>query len=395
MPRAGRKKEQSAEELDALSGARVLLVEDNEINQQVAQEILQGAGLNVTVANNGREGVDAAMNNQYDAILMDIQMPVMDGYTATRTIREWEVGSGNAEGGMRKAEDRTQASNLQPPTSNIPIIAMTAHAMAGDEQKSLQAGMNGHVTKPIDPEQLFATLLKWIKPLAERAAGQDPPVHDTPPEPDQAALGKDELPDSLPGFDLAAGLQRLMGNKRLYRKLLVDFGTKYTETAREIRGAIDANDFEQAHSLVHNLKGLAGNLEAKDLQAATVELEKLVKGQTEKTSSDKELNLNFSNLEDALNQALEAVQTLGPTAKQQPVDGGVNGIVSQPPEIAKETIDRIKEFVEMGDVMQIKSIAEELTSDSDALAPFCSELIRLAEDFDLDGIQKLILASDS
>ena len=342
-------------------------------------------------------------------------MPVMDGYTATREIRKWEDetrnaegGMGKSEGGMRngetglkaessklKAEDRTQASNLQPPTSNIPIIAMTAHAMAGDEQKSLQAGMNGHVTKPIDPEQLFATLLKWIKPVAERAAGQDPPVHDTPPEPDQAALGKDELPDSLPGFDLAAGLQRLMGNKRLYRKLLVDFGTKYTETAREIRGAIDANDFEQAHSLVHNLKGLAGNLEAKDLQAATVELEKLVKGQTEKTSSDKELNLNFSNLEDALNQALEAVQTLGPRAKQQPVDSSLNGMVSQPPEIAKETIDRIKELVEMGDVMQIKSIAEELTSDSDALAPFCSELIRLAEDFDLDGIQKLILASDS
>jgi hypothetical protein len=124
-------------------------------------------------------------------------------------------------------------------------------------------------------------------------------------------------------------------------------------------------------------------------------MEKLVKGQTEKTASDKELNLKFSNLEDALNRALEAVQTLGPRAKQQPVDSSVNGMVSPPPEIAKETIDRIKELVEMGDVMQIKSIAEELTSDSDALAPFCSELIRLAEDFDLDGIQKLILASDS
>ena len=104
---------------------------------------------------------------------------------------------------------------------------------------------------------------------------------------------KTTLPESLPGFDLAAGLKRLMGNTRLYKKLLVDFGTKYTETAREIREALDANDFEQAHSLVHNLKGLAGNLEAKDLQAATVEMEKLVKGQTEKTASDKELNLKL------------------------------------------------------------------------------------------------------
>jgi len=413
MPRAGRKKEQSAEELSAIAGARVLLVEDNEINQQVAQEILQGAGLKVTVANNGREGVDAAMKNQYDVILMDIQMPVMDGYTATRTIREWESVSANADSdvwetedrgpsfaekateGMQKTDDGTPTSNLQPPTSNLPIIAMTAHAMAGDEQKSLQAGMNGHVTKPIDPEQLFATLQKWIKPLAERAAGQDPSVPDTPPAPDQVALGEDELPDSLPGFNLAAGLQRLMGNTRLYRKLLVDFGTKYTETAREIRAAIDANDFEQAHSLVHNLKGLAGNLEAKDLQAATVEMEKLVKGQTEKTVSDKDLNLNFSNLEDALNRALEAVQILGPTAKQQTIGSSANGMVSQPPAIAKETIDRIKEFAEMGDVMQIKSIAEELKTDSDGLTPFCDELIRLAEDFDLDGIQKVMLALDS
>ena len=114
------------------------------------------------------------------------------------------------------------------------------------------------------------------------------------PEPDQAVPDEAALPESLAGFDLAAGLERLMGNKRLYRKLLVDFGTKYTETAREIREALDAKDFEQAHSLVHNLKGLAGNLEAKDLQAATVEMEKLVKGQTEKTASDEELNLKFA-----------------------------------------------------------------------------------------------------
>ena len=254
----GRKKEQNPEDLSAISGAQVLLVEDNEINQQVAKEILQGAGLHVTVVNNGREGVDAAMKNQYDVILMDIQMPVMDGYTATKEIRKWESVSANAdtdvwgtEDGEQKTDDGTQASNLQPPTSNIPIIAMTAHAMAGDEQKSLQAGMNGHVTKPIDPEQLFATLQKWIKPLAERAAvpkslpaSGGPPVLDLPSEPEQAVPDEAALPESLAGFDLAAGLKRLMGNKRLYRKLLVDFGTKYTKTAREIREAIDANDFD-------------------------------------------------------------------------------------------------------------------------------------------------------
>ena len=186
-----------------------------------------------------------------------------------------------------------------------------------------------------------------------------------------------------------------MGNKRLYRKLLVDFGTKYTETAREIREALDAKDFEQAHSLVHNLKGLAGNLEAKDLQAATVEMEKLVKGQTEKTASDKELNLKFSNLEDALNRALEAVQTLGPTAEKKTIESSEDARASVPPELIKKATESIKAAAEMGDVMQIQSIAEELKSESDAMAPFCDELVRLAEDFDFDGIQKFVLELDS
>ncbi len=415
VSRAGRKKESSTEELDTISGARVLLVEDNEINQQVAQEILQGAGLIVTVANNGREGVDAAMKNQYDAILMDIQMPVMDGYTATQEIRKWEGrmgksegGTGNGEGGLKaqssklKAEDRTPTSNLQPPTSNIPIIAMTAHAMAGDEQKSLQAGMNGHVTKPIDPDQLFAALQRWIKPIAERAAvpkslpaSGGPPILDVPTEADQAVPDEVALPESLAGFDLAAGLTRLMGNKRLYRKLLVDFGTKYTETAREIREALNAKDFGQAHSLVHNLKGLAGNLEAKDLQAATVEMEKLVKGQTKETVSENELEDKIAELENALEQALDAVQALGPTTEKRAIEGNEDARASIPPELMKKAAENINAAAEMGDVAQIKSIAEELKSESDAMTPFCDELVRLADDFDFDGIQKFVLELDS
>ncbi len=195
---------------------------------------------------------------------------------------------------------------------------MTAHAMAGDDKKSLAAGMNDHVTKPIDPDQLFGTLQKWIQPVAERAvvpkslpASGGPLVLGTPPEPDRAVAVEDELPESLPGFDLAAGLKRLRGNQRLYRKLLVDFGTKYTETASEIREAIDIKDFEQAHSLVHNLKGLAGNLEATDLQAATVEMETLVKGDQKEPSANNQLDQKFRELEKAVNQALAAVQTLG------------------------------------------------------------------------------------
>ncbi len=256
--------------------------------------------------------------------------------------------------------------------------------------------MNGHVTKPIDPEQLFATLQKWIKPVAQRAvvtkslpASGGPPVLDAPTEPVQAVPDENELPESLPGFDLTAGLERLMGNKRLYRKLLVDFGTKYTETAREIREALDVKDFEKAHGLVHNLKGLSGNLEATDLQAATVEMEKLVKGQTEKTASDEELNQKYSNLEDALSRALEAVQALGPTAEKKTIGSIEDTRASVPPELIKKATESIKEAADMGDVTQIKSIAEELKSESDAMAPFSDRLIQLADNFDFDGIAEL------
>ncbi len=189
---AGKKQETGI--LENILGARVLLVEDNEINQQVAQEILEGAGLNVTLVNNGLEAVNAVAESNYDAVLMDVQMPVMDGYTATRKIREWEegsgkweVGSGNADVGSRNAERELEvrsqgrrrpikSGNTQnsiprpsmPNSTHIPIIAMTANAMAGDREKSLEAGMNDHVTKPIDPDQLFNTLQRWIKPAAER-----------------------------------------------------------------------------------------------------------------------------------------------------------------------------------------------------------------------------------
>ena len=319
ISRVAQRKEQEAKAWENIQGARVLLVEDNEINQQVAMEILQGAGLNVTIANNGQEGVDAARANQYDAILMDIQMPVMDGYTATHEIRK---------------DERFK---------EMPIIAMTAHAMSDDEDKSLEAGMNGHVAKPIDPDQLFATLQKWIKPSKRRVQVQQPEVPVERPDSDAALPTEDELPEFLPGFDLAGGLERLMGNKRLYRKLLVDFGTKYIETASDIRAALDTKDFEQVHSLVHNLKGLAGNLEAKDLQAAAAKLEKLVKGVEKKTPSVKELKLKFSELENALNQALKSAQSLGVSAEEQVGKLSDIEIASIPVELAQDIAKRIRD----------------------------------------------------
>jgi CheY-like chemotaxis protein len=399
--RVAQGKKRQANALEELQGARVLLVEDNEINQQVAKEILEGAGLVVTIANDGREAVDLVKSSEFEAVLMDVQMPVMDGYTATREIRKWEVGSRNSEGGSGKSEGGSRNKNGQDSDSNsafriphsefngLPIIAMTAHAMAGDEQKSIEAGMNGHVTKPIDPDQLFATLQKWIEPVAARPDVHNPRPLDIERGPDQSPANEDELPEVLPGFDPAAGLTRLMGNKRLYRKLLLDFGANYGGTAAEIREALAAENFNQAHSLIHNLKGLAGNLAAPDLQAAAAEMEKLVKGQAPETVSGTDLNRNLKDLEGALQQALDAVQTLGPVAENKTTEATGSDIVSVPSELAHKLANRIKAAAEMGDVIQVATIAKELKSENNVFAPHCDKIIQLADDFDLDGILKL------
>jgi len=362
----GRKKEKKSEVLKSIYGARVLLVEDNEINQQVALEILQSAGLKVTVANDGQKGVEAARKKQYDAILMDIQMPVMDGYTASREIR-----------------------NLKSKIGNVPIIAMTAHAMAGDEKKSIEAGMNDHVTKPIDPDQLFTTLQKWIKPGEKRVQVQQPDVDVEHSESDKKVLEVEGIPDYLPGFDLADGLKRLQGNKRLYRKLLLNFAADYYEVANEINEALDAKDFDRAQSLVHNLKGLAGNLGAKDLQAAAVNLEKLVKGVEKATPPSKELNLKFSELEKALNRALESARGLGVSAGEKVFKLSDEEIADIQAELAQDIVDRIRDAAEMGDVTTLTAIAAEIKAQSDSCVPLGNQIAELAEEFDLEGIKKL------
>jgi CheY-like chemotaxis protein len=375
--RVAQRKEQEAKALENIQGARVLLVEDNEINQQVAREILEGAGLNITLANDGQEAVNAVKESNYDAVLMDVQMPVMDGYTATKEIRKWE-------GGMRNEGN-----------DPIPIIAMTAHAMAGDEDKSLQAGMNGHVTKPIDPDQLFSTLHKWIKPSEKRVQVQQPEVHVEQSEPDKTVPAEEELPEYLPGFNLADGLKRLQGNKTLYRKLLLNFATDYNEVANEIGEALDEKDFERSHSLVHNLKGLAGNLAATDLQAAAVNLEKLVKGVEKKTPSPTELNLKFSDLENALNHALKSAQSLGASAEENVCKLSDEEIVAIPAELARDIAKRVRDAAEMGDVMTLNAIAEEIKAHSDSCVPLSKQIVQMTEDFEFDGILKLADALDA
>jgi CheY-like chemotaxis protein len=244
--------------LDTIRGARILLVEDNDINQQVAREILEQIGLEVSIANNGQEAVEAVKTTRYDAILMDVQMPVMDGLEATRHIRAWE-GS--------EAKPTAEAAG------RLPIIAMTAHAMTGDCEKSLAAGMNDHVTKPIDPDELFHALVKWIRP--QLVSTKTP---STPAARIDKGPGESSLPERLPGLDLTDGLRRLGGNHKLYTQILRKFHAGYARTDRDIqRLMVDGKD-EEALRMAHTLKGLAGNIGAAELQTAAAALEACMKG---------------------------------------------------------------------------------------------------------------------
>lgn len=281
--------ESQPEILEDIEGSKVLLVEDNVMNQQVATEILESAGLVVEIVANGREAVDAVFKTDYDLVLMDVQMPVMGGYEATRLIRR---------------EDRFQ---------ELPIIAMTAHAMKGAKEECLTAGMNDYVSKPIDPDQLFTTLTRWIKPGVRQHAEE---VRDR-----RSKLKKQDdqkvLPAHLPGVDIAAGLARLQGNTGLYRQLLLDFADKYHAVTEEIRRLIAAGDLETAERLAHTVKGIAGNISAKNVHQTARQLEDSLK---EKKADQYDRCL--SDLDQALQQVTAGVKSLNPTEpKRQAAPG--------------------------------------------------------------------------
>ncbi|MBF0195059.1 MAG: CHASE domain-containing protein [Magnetococcales bacterium] len=233
---------------DKIGGAKVLLVEDNVINRQVAREILEGIKLNVEIAINGSEAIEMVLQENYDAILMDIQMPQMDGYTATRTIRSFDQ------------------------FKDLPIIGLTAHAMKGDREHCLKAGMNDHVAKPINKKQLFSILLKWIPQQTQKEELTISPVKKTEED-------INELPESLPGIDIQSALERLNGNTNLLHSLLLEFADTFIDSGKEIRLKLNSKnkkDIKTAKNLTHAVKGMAGNLSAQSLFEAAKELEKRI-----------------------------------------------------------------------------------------------------------------------
>ncbi|MBU2552123.1 MAG: response regulator [Proteobacteria bacterium] len=235
-------KERAAE---FLKGSRLLLVEDNEINLQVARELLEHVGVQVAVALNGRQAVERAAGEPFDGILMDLQMPEMDGLTATREIR-------------RRESIRT----------DLPIIAMTANAMAGDRENCIAAGMNDYVSKPIKPAILYETLIRWIKPDALSNISADSVVLSGADAPDS-----DHDFPALDGVDMRAGLANVNNDPTLYRKVLGNVYDRYRDVVARIRTLTDQGEIEEARRLLHTFKGVSGTMGAKGLQQLPSDLE--------------------------------------------------------------------------------------------------------------------------
>jgi CheY-like chemotaxis protein/HPt (histidine-containing phosphotransfer) domain-containing protein len=237
----------AAIDLTPIRGARILLVDDSELNLQVAGELLRQARLYVETALDGKEAVEKVNSAQYDCVLMDVQMPVMDGYTATEQIRS--------------------RSHFR----DLPILAMTANAMPQDRARGAEAGMNAYIPKPIDPDDLYRTLLQWIAP-GDRE--YDEQVFSSPPE---ASAEKPDLPESLPGIDVREGLTRVGGNASLYLELLHDLCKDYADASTRIENMLASGDNDGARQLAHKLRGIANNLGISEVGVAAEAIELPIK----------------------------------------------------------------------------------------------------------------------
>ena len=238
----------TTEQLNSIRGAKILIVEDNDNNQQVAKEILEQENFWITIANHGAEAIELIPDHngksKFDLILMDLQMPVMDGYYATKHIRE------------------------QLKLTNLPIIAMTAEAIKGIQDKILKAGMNDYISKPFDPQELLNCLINWI-PKGNRE-------YFMPQEDDQDnVIVEENIPD-LDGININIGLLRTNNNKKLFQHLIFQFNLKNYNFVKNIRQNVLNNHRELVQRMVHTLKGVSGSIGAVNLQKQLIEFEKVI-----------------------------------------------------------------------------------------------------------------------
>ncbi|MES9936594.1 MAG: response regulator [Sedimenticola sp.] len=270
--------------VSAIRGASILVVEDNEINRQVAGELLSVAGLRVQEARDGREAVRMVTGSEFDAVLMDVQMPVMDGLEATRVIRQI------------------------PGYESLPIIAMTANAMVGDRERCLDAGMNDYVAKPVDPADLYHALVHWVPPKV-----MELPM--APELPGATHVETEEFP-ALSGVEVANARKHVGGNLKLYMQLLKKFRKNQAGAADEVVHSLEAGDLDTARRIAHTLKGVSGNLGARRLFEAARDLEECIKKDDESC-----VQRQMPEVREAMGQILEAIEKLDrpadiPAAKQ-------------------------------------------------------------------------------
>ncbi|WP_370259293.1 response regulator [Idiomarina sp.] len=272
---------------DAIKGAPILLVEDNEINQQVALELLKSQGFKVDIAEHGQAALDAIEQKRYALVLMDIQMPVMDGLTAAKKIRA--------------LYDYKQ----------LPILAMTANAMSGDEERSLSAGMQGHIAKPIDEKQLLKAIVKWCVPGHYEDDSKQQAEVEVKAEPSNPNEKKIRYPQ-VKGIQFEQALARLQHNVPLYLKLVEQLFTEYQNSAMKVSDFITRGQHESARRYFHSLKGAAGNLGLEALQSRAADLEKhMAAGNIDKVAD------TITGLEKSLNHAYQAANDLSAIYQHQ------------------------------------------------------------------------------
>ncbi len=368
-------------ELKKIQGAKILLVEDNEINRDVALGLLEKEGFWVTVVGNGEKAVNMVTDPRlqmsempFDVVLMDLQMPVMDGYEATRRVRKWEDERLKATSG--------NDSEVQNSKSKIPIIAMTADAMSGVRKNVMEAGMDDYVTKPIDPAKLFSVLIKWIQPGKREMYVQE--------EPDESLRTEEPLP-KFEVIDTAAGIARIGGSQASYKKLLKKFHQNNLNTIDEIQSALDNNDIDPAIRLAHSLKGVSANIGANDLFKLAGELETALKQQNGELSSElyKEL---LENVKQSLKQVFSAIESL--ETKQPESPAIVDTVESEKPidnsKIAP-IIEKLKGLLEDDDseaTRCLSSLKEELKGSNFQVE--LDKMERLIGGYDFEGALELL-----
>lgn len=342
--------------LDSIIGAEVLLVEDNEMNQEFAVALLSSVGLEIDIAQNGLEAIQIVQEKHYDAILMDIQMPKMDGIEATYHIRKLSI------------------QNNDKYYKDVPIIAMTALAMDGDKEKSINAGMNDHITKPIEPNILFETLLKWIKPRKKISTKKVKKTDDT-------SL---ELP-KLKGIFVEEGLKRLANDTKIYKRILLQFKQKYSDVMSEIKLKIQNNDIKSAEYKCHELKGVSGNIGAHNLLRTVTELDNTLK--TGKKPSKEELQ----NVSKELNIVIDSISSLENLEKKNNTKNTEKFDILEALKLLENILRNLDN--DIGKVEDDLEILEEVMNSSKEIDEF-KELSNKITTFDIDGakvaIKKLI-----